>query len=516
MKNKKTSFGQLFMIALLISVSLVAGTDAQELKMADIFTDNMVLQRDMPITIYGTAEAGSEVKVRFNDVHYRTATNKSGAWNVALNAMRAGGPYTMIVSSTSDTLTIKNILIGDVWLCAGQSNMEFAFSYDIDAKSITNFKDQDLRLFTIDDVRKRNSTSNQWLTADSVSVADFSAIGYYFGRRLRTDLNVPIGLVDVSKGATACETWISREALKNEPGSFVQSVYQKFKKIDANYTIDRDMLFEWDQARLDYNRRNADYRRGLISEKPHPPDSPNVRKTPTCSYQMYLRPYPALKFKGVLWYQGESNAHTVDEGESYDKLLSLMIADWRRHFNSPNLPFYIVQLPDFKSDWLPGWSAVRISQMEAARNTSNTYYIVTTDIKYSDPQNIHPPVKKPIAKRLASMILKHTYSKNRNIDFPECDEDNIRIEDTNLVVPFKSTFGLESRGKEITGFEIIDHDGKILEPDVRFDGENTVVIINNLSMSSVLRYNGISETKGNLFNKLGYPAASFSISLNKK
>ena len=306
------------------------------LKLATVFTDNMVLQRNQPITIYGTANGGEAIDVSFKGQKKSATTNEYGKWEVVFPTQIQGGPYEMTVKSNHKNILLKNILIGDVWFCSGQSNMVFQLQQsengnDEIKKGLPNAA---IRLFNFKDLSETDNTvwdsitlaktnrleffSGKWTECNAENAKDFSATAYYFAKKITTEENVPIGLIQVAVGGSPIESWIDRYTLEHDD-----------KVVDALTNWRKsDFIMPWVRTRADMNLKNA-----TNPKQRHPYD-------PAYNYEAGVTNFTKFPIKGVIWYQGESNAHNV---ELYEHLLPTLVKSWRKAWNS-NFPFYYVQL----------------------------------------------------------------------------------------------------------------------------------------------------------------------------
>ena len=486
------------------------------IRLDKIFTDNMVLQRDVEIPVWGTAAPNAEIIVTFSNQTMKTIASESGKWKIIIRKMPAGGPFEMIVRSDMDLLRIDNILVGDVWLCAGQSNMEFMLKNDVQYEKISHWLPHKLRLYTVDDYRNKNLSSGKWVEPDSMKAADFSAVGFYFGDCLAENLDTPIGLLDAAKGGTKIETWISEQAFLDSKLDFVIDEYQKYNDIVKRFglsTFDTTIV-KWDQIHLDYYRANRAFKQGLSANKPSQPDVPRPRSYAVFFNKLYFEKIFEFPIKGIIWYQGEANSHSVQDGGNYEELLSLAIDDWRHSWQNENLPVILVQLPNYENKSMEGWVHTRKSQWAVASDKKNVDIIITTDITYKEKTNIHPPIKKDVGKRLAMSALKNVYETHVDFEFPTIDYNKSYVVGDTCYLLYEPKFPLTVKGDTLLGFEIAGQDSVFYEAEAKLLKDIVIVHSDEIINPLYVRYNWKQWTDGNLLNIQGLPAAPFFLKIN--
>lgn len=434
-----------------------------------LFSDGAVLQQGISVPVWGTASGGEKVTVKFLNQSVSTKAAKDGGWMVRLKPLKAGGPYTMTISG-ENIIEIKDILVGEVWICSGQSNMEFQLKKAADAESaIANSKDSQLRLFkaprraTVDLMYDSDA---RWNKCGPGAVDEFTAVGYFFGRDLRKQLNVPVGLIEASWGGTPAQAWTSMECLQANPVT-----------------------------------------KPMISE--HAPKDGDA-KSCTVLYNGMILALQPYAIRGAIWYQGEGNA---PDAYRYKTLFPVMIDCWRNAWSQGDFPFLFVQLAPFgKLHSAPVescWAELRESQRLTAENVPNTAMAVITD--YGNPGDIHPIWKEPVGNRLAAAALAKVY--NKNVPYLGPSFKSMEVFGNRAVLSFdNATGGLEAKGGELTGWTIAGDDHKFVNAQASIVGDRVVVSSPDVAHPAVVRYGWCDAPIVNLFNKAGFPASPFSTS----
>lgn len=373
-----------------------------ELKLPSIVGDHMVLQRDLELPIWGWANAGQDVTVEIAGQKVSGKAGDDGRWEVKLAPLQTSSdPLSMKISAGEDTKELSDILVGEVWICSGQSNMQWTVnaSYDPDLETLTA-KFPQIRLITVPQVGTQeiqDDFEGAWTACTPETVKDFSAVGYFFGRQLHQTLDVPVGLIDNAWGGSAAEAWVRRDVLE----------------ADERYA---DYIKQWEEteATFDYDAAMAKWKEAAEKAKAEgktPPRAPRDllrgQHRPGNLYAGVLHPTIGYGIKGVIWYQGESNA---GRAANYRDLFPLMIQHWRDEWGQGDFPFYWVQLADFKAESAePGdsdWAELREAQTLTMK-LPNTGQAVIYDI--GEGRDIHPRDKQNVAKRLARIALARDY-----------------------------------------------------------------------------------------------------------
>lgn len=488
-----------------------------KLEVPDIFSDNMVVQIGRPICIWGYAGARDTVTVAVSWTHEeaRTQADKTGYWQLNLASPKGAGPYTMIISGVKDTITIKNILCGQVWLCSGQSNMQMKMRYVSKndrgvlnyEKEIANADYPEIRYFLLSRTKNfpsnklRKNISGKWMICTPDNAKDFSGVAYFFGETLYKNLKCPIGLVDNSWGGTMIQAWMSPQALRVDPDfkEYIDWVNGEIKKLPVDMEKYKKALALWQKNK-----------KGKKPERPYWYPGENHRSAQSVQYNARVYPLRKLSFAGVIWYQGEGNG---DMGWLYERLLPTMIGDWRNLFKRQNLPFLIVQLP-----WLstPGyearlyqrceWAELRDAQFKTSRNDVHAFLTVAID---AGDYHIHPRNKRPIGERLAYSALENIYNKNVIGSGPTFK--SVTFARNKAYVSFelnKSKLKGED-GSLVKGFVLAGEDKKFYPATARIRGDKVELECDEVREPVAVRYAWASYPDCDLYNEAGFPAAPF-------
>ncbi len=637
-----------FWVVVLLTITI--NITIAQVRLPQIITDGLVLQRDAEINIWGWASAGEQITVEFNKKKYKATASSQGKWRLKLPKMKAGGPYSMKISGKNEIL-VNDILIGDVWLVAGQSNMVHQLDiHDVTyADDIVNANYPAIRHFKIPTTTdlegpSEDLTGGSWQYAVGEEVRPFSAVAYFFARKLYDKYNIPIGLINASVGGTPIEAWISEEGFKefpdilktikqnqdtayvnsrnrnsggnppptkpkdkgliadtpwysvdftpknwrriNIPGywedqgikdlngvvwyrreiDIPESMAGKQAKLFLGRIVDADRVYingeEVANTTYQYPQRrytvpanllkagknvfvvrvtNYGGKGGFVPDKPYclftetdtidlkgywqykvgevfipnrsafsGPGRINAQDQPTALYNAMVAPYIDFNIKGILWYQGESNAGRPAQYESLQKAL---INDWREKFGNLNLPFIYAQLPNFMDvSYLPsesGWAALRESQMKAS-SVPNT--AMTVNIDLGEWNDIHPDNKKDVGERMALAALKLAYGENIVYSGPIYQSHS--IEGNKVIINFSHTgSGLITHdGEELNEFAIAGEDKKFVWAKAKIDENKVIVWSDEVDNPKYVRYAWADNPDNpNLYNQEGLPASPFRI-----
>jgi len=484
-----------------------------EVKLPAIIGDNMVLQADVKAPIWGWAAPDEKVTVTLGDQKQTATADKDGKWTVKLEALKSGGPLEMAVAGTN-TITVKNILVGEVWVCGGQSNMAMSVKSSKDSdKEIAEAKYPKIRLFKVQNAmadEPAKDAKGQWVECDPNTVGGFSAVGYFFGRDLHKVLNVPVGLIHSNWGGTCAEAWTSKPTLEGDAELKVAldrqtQAVERHATDKENWEKNKDKLL----ARWKESADKAKAEGKPIPRAPQPPGDPKTSPNrPSCLYNGMIAPLIPFGIRGAIWYQGESNAGRAVE---YRKLFPAMISDWRKNWGQGDFPFLFVQLANFMAkDAEPKddpWPWLREAQTMTL-SVPKTGMAVIIDI--GEGNDIHPKNKQDVGLRLSRAAQKIAYGKDIVHSGPVHETGSMKIEGDKAVVKFKHLGGgLVAKGDKLTGFAIAGEDRKFVWADAKIDAETVVVQSKDVPKPVAVRYAWANNPDCNLYNKEGLPACPF-------
>lgn len=501
---------------LLLSLFLVllASPAYAVVTLASPFTDHAVLQRERPVPVWGTAEAGETVTVTCGSISAKAVAGADGRWKAALAPLPVGGPYELTVTGSS-TIVLKDILVGDVWLCSGQSNMAFGLNRVVNqAQEVAQANYPKLRLFKVDLVAKEQPQSTfqgSWQVCSPKTALRFSAVAYFFGRELNKELNVPIGLINSSWGGTPAESWTSQPTL--EASTEFRKVFTAWEKTLADSPKALERYRTVDLPKWETEAAAAKAAGKPAPNKPREPNGPNTpHLRPAALYNGMIAPLVPYALRGVLWYQGEANASGA-RAEAYRRLLPLMITSWRSDFGS-ELPFYLVQLANFGPEpakvptdpWpVVPWAVLRESQSVVATTVSKSGMAVAIDV--GNPDDIHPANKQDVGHRLALVALAKEYGKA--VDYSGPVAKAMTINGKVAEVTFDHAKGLAAKGGELQGFAIAGEDGRFRPAQAVISGATVQVSSPEIPQPVAVRYAWGNSPTCNLVNLVGLPAAPF-------
>ena len=497
--NKRT---WLFQFAALPLAALALHADVQ---LPALISDHMLLQRDVPVRIWGKADPGEQVSVKFRSQAVAVKADTLGRWAAILQPSAAGGPFTLSIQG-KNAIEVKDVLVGEVWVASGQSNMAFTVSRGDNAeKELVAANYPQIRLFKVatkvsevplDDVTAK------WAACDPKSAASFSAAGYFFARHLHQKLNVPIGVIESDWGGTPAQAWTSGPALAADPALI--SVFADWAK-SLNDNPEAMLRYQAQIKNWDATVAKAKADGKPAPRKPNPPAGPNHQWAPSGLYNAMIAPLTPYAIKGAIWYQGESNAGQR-RAYVYRRLFQAMIQDWRNAWGQGDFPFLFVQLANFgKNDTESQWPELREAQTMALQ-LKNTGMAVTIDI--GNPNDIHPTNKQDVGLRLGLAARAVAYGEKLVYSGPLFRQ--VTVEDNALRVWFDhTTGGLTAKGGALKGFLIAGKDGNFVPAEARIDKETVVVSSPKVKQPLHVRYAWAESPECNLFNASGLPAGPF-------
>jgi sialate O-acetylesterase len=471
-----------------------------------LFTDGAVLQQRIPVPVWGTAADGEKVTVTFQDQTV-TTTARDGRWRLRLPPLRAGGPFTMRIAG-ENSVEVRDVLVGEVYVCSGQSNMEWPVSLTTDApKTIAQSADPMLRLFTVAHAISNtpvSDVSGPWKACDPESVAGFSAVAYFFGRELRRALKVPIGLIQSSWGGTPAEAWTSRATLESD--SSLREILDRYARTLDAYP---SALKAYQAALGNYIQAVENARRDgkELPALPQPPGNPENAVRPCGLYNAMIVPLQPYAIRGAIWYQGESNAGRAYQ---YQELFSAMIRNWREAWGQGDFPFLFVQLAPFmKIETEPkesAWAELREAQRLTSLAVPHTGMAVITDV--GDAFDIHPREKEIVGERLAQAARALVYGERITPSGPMFER--MEVKGDQAILRFQHAGrGLVARGGELTGFTLAGEDRKWVPARAVIRGDRVVVSSPQVPRPVAVRYGWANYPVVNLSNREGLPASPF-------
>ena len=471
------------------------------LALSPLYTDGMVVQRNKPIVFRGKANTGETVKVNFNGRTLSSVADGTGKWRVSFPAEKAGGPYKAMVSTKKEKLAIKDIYVGEVWLCSGQSNMEWPVNSSQSRKEDLDEADSQtlLHLFNMSAIYPTNAVAwsagacdsinrhqylriGPWRNCSRESLSGFSAVAYHFGKKLADSLQVPVGIICNAVGGTTTESWIDRQSLEQRMPAILRDWYRG------------DFGMKWARERA---LQNISVSKNPLQRHPY---------APAYMFEAGMLPLKGYGIKGVVWYQGESNAHNI---ELHERLFPMLQKSWRNFFHNAELPFYFVQLSSLNR---PSWPRFRDSQRRMASRLRNTWMAVTTDV--GDSLDVHYRNKKPVGERLGLQALCHSYDYKIEAEGPVCHA--VSMKENGLELQFVHAQSLSAKGGRLIGFEVAGADGIFYPAEAQITSSNTIhVRSSSVTRPLYVRYGWQPFTRANLVNEVGLPCSTFQWKLRK-
>lgn len=487
-------------------------SSVEELSIATAIGSNMVLQQGEPIDIWGEARPGTKIHAQLGGEKRRTEADEQGEWLLTFRAREASfEPLSLKVNH----LEFDNILIGEVWLCSGQSNMNFALkNIDTYSSILEQVSNENLRILQHTNIRivaksgyteeelARCNTQDffqmEWIESEVETAGVTSAVAWLFGNGLQQKLNVPVGVIQVALGGSALNNWIPPSALKVNP--LTQSFFEK------------DWL-DNDQIKLAHrNRAREAFKNVLKSDEPYIAGQFPYRWLcePGFLFEAGIAPLKHLSFRGTLWYQGESDTDNSDMVEAAKELFPMVVDGWRSYFDHGDFPFIYIQLPGFENDL---WPEFREVQREAGDELESTAMVVTIDLGAKD--NIHPKDKQPIGERAVHKALKYVYGFKELTGSPKVESWILKESEITLNLK-ECGLGLLSSSDTIYGFEVAGERGEFIEAKAYLSSDSTLTILSSIKEPSCLRYAWVPfpSLPLTLYNSEYLPLAPFRIDLN--
>jgi sialate O-acetylesterase len=471
-------------------------------KLPAIISNNMVLQQNQKAALWGWADAGEKVSITtsWNNKTITVKPGNNGKWLTYVSTGKAGGPY-IITFKGSNEIKVENVMLGEVWLASGQSNMEFfvAKTRSSSYTGVLNYeqevKEANFPMIRQIDVANKNAGEPQedfkgdWKVCSPQTVDTFSAVAYYFAKKIHEATGYPVGIINSTWGGTAIESWTKKEVLTNDP-EFKQTV----DKYDASVAA-------YPKLEADYKAAMETWKQDTTKTKPIAPVKPNNDKAPFRLYNAMIAPLAPYTLRGVIWYQGENNAQNAWQ---YTKLFPAMIANWRSDFKNEKLPFYFVQISPHRSQN----PVIREAQLYTYRTVANTGMAVTTD--NGDSLNIHPRNKKLVGERLALWALHNEYGK-KDIVYSGPLYKSMKVDGNKIRIRFDFVDGglIAKDGKELNEFTIAGDDKNFVPAKATIEGDEVVVYSDKVAKPAAVRFAWRNVPEPNFYNKAGLPASPF-------
>jgi sialate O-acetylesterase len=502
--HRATMLTACFVIALLGAIS------AADVRLPAIIGDNMVLQAGGRACLWGWADPNEEIKVRvsWRQVDWTIQADSDGKWIFLMTTPEVGGPYE-ITFKGKNTVVVKNILAGQVWVCSGQSNMQMALEQAANAKEeITAADSPQIRLFTV--ARKiaekpQEDCEGKWVACSPETAGGFSAVGYFFGRQLHKELKQPIGLIHTSWGGTPAEAWTSPAGLEENPN--LEPILKRYKEALAVYPEAmvkyKEDLAKWNEAAKQAKAEGKPAPAGRPG-RPLGPDNPN---SPSGLYNAMIAPLTSYTIRGTIWYQGESNAGRAYQ---YRDLFPTMIKSWWNAWRQEDFPFLYVQLANYMAVKNEpndsAWAELREAQ-SMTLELPDTGMAVIIDI--GEANNIHPRNKQDVGKRLALWALAKTY--DRDVVYSGPLYKSMQRKDHQIILSFDHVGGglVAKDGAPLKGFALAGADRKFVWADAKIEGNKIVVSSDKVADPVAVRYAWADNPVCNLYNKEGLPASPF-------
>lgn len=511
---RSTTSGIVFSVLCIMFCFVLSATSelSADVSMSSLFGDHMVLQQKQPVVVWGKADPGEKVAVSVAGLSGTAAAGADGRWRVKMGTLKAGGPHTMTIKG-KNTIVIKDVLVGEVWLCSGQSNMQWpvAASIDPDLETLTA-RYPKIRLISVPRVgtqEPQDDFSGQWELCTPDTARNFSGVGFFFGRLLHQALDVPVGLIDNAWGGSSAEAWVRRDLLEKDKR--FEALMARWKQTEATY--------DWEKVKADYQKKLAVWqaaaKKARAEGKPQPrrPRAPRNPLTnqhrPANLYCGVLNPLIGYGIKGAIWYQGESNAGRAYQ---YRDLFPLMIQNWRDDWKQGDFPFYWVQLADFRDEKpVPAesdWAELREAQTMTMSKLPNTGEAVIIDL--GEAHDIHPKDKLNAARRLARWALVKDYGMDLVYRSPIYK--SMTVKGGKIEVTFDHVGGgLDTFDvREPKGFAIAGADKKFVWAKARIVGKDKVEVWSDAVAKPVaVRYAWADNPVCNLQNKTHLPVTPF-------
>ncbi|MEM7146108.1 MAG: sialate O-acetylesterase [Verrucomicrobiota bacterium] len=509
----------------LLFVLVLAPLVSAEVRVPSFFSDHMVLQSGQKVPVWGWAAPGEAVTVSIAGQTKKAKADKKGNWEVKLDALESSAvPTVMRVKGADRTITVRDVMVGEVWICSGQSNMQWRVSQAMNAdEEIAAADHPGIRMFLTElhtAGEPKEDTIGHWAVCHPESVGEFSAVGYYFARELHEELGMPVGTIRTAWGGTRSEAWTSKDAIEGDKAA--GPMVEAWAKLQASWDADvaqekyEAALAKWEEQMEKVKAANAKLPEGEEKRRwPRRPEAPaepvTDRRHPSAIYNAMIAPFAGYGVTGAIWYQGESNRQRA---EQYRSIFPTMIADWRDQWGD-EFSFYFVQLANFlEASTEPGtpsdWAELQEAQLMTLGALDGVGMAVANDIGAAD--DIHPTNKQEVGRRLALWALANDYGREDVVHSGPLFK-KMRVKKGRVIIDFDHVGGglaIRDGGKKLERFEIAGADQKWHWADAVIKGKRVIVSSAEVSEPVAVRYAWASNPEGaNLVNKEGLPASLF-------
>ena len=474
-----------------------------KIKLPALISDNMVIQQQSDITLWGWAAPGEQVTVQSSWLkkNMSVKAGADGSWQLQVKTPKANKAELSIRFTGEDTIVVQHVLSGEVWLASGQSNMEFFVGKGAGWRTGVNDYETEItkadypliRMIDVPNTVADSPADNfegQWKICSPATVADFSAVAYYFATNIRQQTDYPVGIINATWGGTPAESWTRKSVLESDTG--FRHILERYDEVCAaypeKYAAYKAKLEAW-KADTTTGKKGA----------PKEPIGPKHNKSPYKLYNGMIAPLLSYKLKGVIWYQGESNA---GHAWQYRRLFPAMIRSWREDWHSPDLPFYFVQIAPHKGQN----PVIREAQLYAWHTTPHTGMVVTTDV--GDANDIHPRNKKTVGERLALWALQQQYGQKK-LESSGPVYRTMEIEGNKIIVRFDHADGLHTRDGILKEFTIAGSDKNFVAAKAEISNNQITIWSDHIKQPVAVRFAWKNVPEPNLFNKAGLPASPF-------
>lgn len=479
-----------------------------DIKLPALIGDNMVLQQRTSIALWGWADPGEKITVlnSWNNKSVKTLAGPNGEWQLKVTTPQAGGPYVLTISG-KNKIELKNVLIGEVWLCSGQSNMEFplgkrerwrtgVINYE---KEIAGANFPNIRMFTVKQTvaqSEQKDVNGKWEVCAPQTAGDFSAVAYYFGKEIAKETGYPVGLIHSSWGGTPAESWVKKSVLESDPD--FKPILERYNTAVETYPQDKK-AYETAYARWEKEAEAAKQSGQAAAAAPQKPIEPAANsKSPTKLFNGMIAPLIPYTLRGVIWYQGESNSSRAYQ---YRKLFPALINSWRNDWKQ-NLPFYFVQIAPHHQQH----PEIREAQFLTLKSVPKTGMAVATDA--ADSLDIHPRNKEIPGKRLALWALAKTYNKKQP-DYSGPLYKSMKVEGNKIRIEFEHAKSLVSKESVLREFTIAGEDRKFVPARAVIEGNTVLVSSPSVDKPLAVRFAWRNYSRPNLYNEADLPASPF-------